>query len=702
MSVNRFARRQVYDQFNPLSIQELSMVPLVKQQQHDAQMAAALQQKAAANALLKDQEDADNLIADVDNRINSFTGDLMNKGVQRNSTKNLLELKQYRDQLMSPDGALGKINANAAAYQAYYKDQKDRFEKGQITRDQFERAVQSSMKEYQGYKNGSFQGYTPSKYVDINKKVTDFSEKIKHDVYTREGYRPLGIDPTTGKSMWEKNGHTTSDVPPGTDQLILNYIQTDEEIKAQLRDDVHFTKTLGLYNTDEMGNVVVGDKYYNPENPEGAAEAMANERVMQAARIGYSVASSGKKDIRTKDRQFIGIDDGSGGGKGKFNANGVGLGEDPGTTSQYNNMGLADLDKKIATTTNKAEKSRLTAYRNKAIEAFKQTPEGKALDNNYKTGKYKTSQQKLDEISATAKKWQSSSGADMYENNSKNIQEYIASNKQFLKDKYNYTDAELNEAMRYSKNQDSFIEAQDKFISEGIVAESKRYVINTFDEDSRNNLNSNFKNSFSDENYKIVGQTDDGTIPTILDMKASKDFTVEAINTYGEYAKPTFTVRYTDDKGKLQIVEVEPVGVRKGKIANSTEHFIDYLAVEDPDLAAEFKGNIAYHNTAIGQDSNLAQEFEVSPYFNNIQVLRSNNGTYKSTITHKDGTIETISYVNEEGKKVPVEFDSKTQALNYVNSYLESEPVQNYMKLIDKKMEGAQTVPYTRPYTGTW
>lgn len=665
MPVNRYTQQNVYSQFSPLSIQELAMLPLAKQQQHDSQLAANMQQKAQAAALAADEEAANGFISDIDNRINTNIESLMQRGVSQSSARNLLELKQYRDHLLSPQGDLGKIQANHAAYQAYYEDQKKRFEKGDITRDKFQQSVAASLQGYKGYQEGNFSGYTPTKYVDVAKKSIEFGEKIKHNVYQSQGYKNIGIDPITGKSIWQKDGHTISDVPPGTDRLILDYLQNDPEIRAQMQDDVYLTKTLGLYNKDEMGNVVAGGKYYNPENPEGAAEAMANDRLYEAAKSGFGVASSGKEDIWTKDLDFVGIDSGDGGGN-KFNRNGVGLGEDLGRTSQYYAMTMDELNTSIANATGN-EKAKLERHKKFIEGQFKNTPDGQRLSKLYSPEKYTASEAKLKEIVSAANSMVKNQGYDetggMINPNVKNAYQAIVANKHILKNK-GYSLAEIAEAEKYAKASQHYMESLDKFAKEGLVQEAKSYAINTFDESSRSNLNHNVKNTLSPANYNIPGMSEEEKINAINDMKASSEFAVETINSYGEYAKPTITIRYKDNKGVLQVVDVELKSLGKGKIPSSASNIIDYLTVDDSDINAELKGNVAYSDVPIGADSNLTQVLDLPnkaiEQFSNIQVLRGNEGNYY------------ISFTYNNGKVVPSEkeFPSKSAALDAIYSYV--------------------------------
>jgi hypothetical protein len=727
MSVNRYHNRQVYSQFNPLSIDELSILPIARQKEHDASMQFAMQQKAMADAIPLDAPDRDRLVAEIDARIGDYTKNLMMKGVGQGSTNALLELKKYKDDLVGPNGDLGKISANAAAYKAHYEDQKKRFEKGDITKEQFERSIASSLKQYGGYKEGNYNGYIPSKYVDINKKVVDFSEKIKHDVYTREGYKSLGIDPTTGKSVWQKNGRTTSDVPPGTDQLIMNYVQSDEEIQAQLRDDIHFTKTLGLYNTDEMGNIVAGNKSYNPENPEGAAEAMATERMLEAAKLGYGVASSGKKDLRSTNLDFIGIDSGVNGDPDKPGYPYV-TGDVGNTPQYYNNSeglkGVKETIEKLKASNDPQDKVRAEKYQqwvDKQKINFDNSAEGKKL----KAAKDAWAQKTLKEIEAktgikglpislvenmavggtnTLKEIFSEEPTKVYQKDGKYYtkDEYVSKfkeepNHRTRKYKYSFgiIDGIQKEKLESALGSESlsklvtnspaeqYYDRMDKIISEGQLAEARVFSVSSA---KLNDLQTNdqmLKRVISPTAYQVVGlESEEESIALINGITNSKIEKLDYIS-YGDYDTPSIKVTFTP-KGASTSQTV----VLKSKPGNRVSGLPNTFEAGINDLFSDAKNGREVINTLLTEQNYFGKD-NFNNEFSNLgtaQILESNNGYridvgrgamsvedyYRSFDQYKDLYRDELEEIvaKETGNKDlyrPMTFDKKSDAIQFLS-----------------------------------
>ena len=122
MAINRFSQRKIYNTFNPLSIEELALLPGAKQQQHDQSLAAAQQQKLAIMAQAKDKDAATDLMNQMDSDIGDFTNNLMSRGVGPGTLRNFMDLKGKRDALLGPNGDATRIQNNYNAAQAYQKN----------------------------------------------------------------------------------------------------------------------------------------------------------------------------------------------------------------------------------------------------------------------------------------------------------------------------------------------------------------------------------------------------------------------------------------------------------------------------------------------------------------------------------------------------------------------------------------------------
>lgn len=98
-------------QFQPLSLQEIMLVPTLKRQQHDAAIAGMEQLRdLKADPLKVHEERALQIKSDFENKINEKVEQLNSQGYNPSIVSDLSRLnKEYRD-LISPTGEIGKIN----------------------------------------------------------------------------------------------------------------------------------------------------------------------------------------------------------------------------------------------------------------------------------------------------------------------------------------------------------------------------------------------------------------------------------------------------------------------------------------------------------------------------------------------------------------------------------------------------------------
>ena len=108
--------------FNPLSYQEIMVAPLAMRQKHDASIAAAEAMRIQANPLDVHLARAQELKQQMDNEIAKNVDELNSKGYNPTTYQNIQRLnRQYQD-LISPTGEIGQINA---AKQVYNKEQEE-------------------------------------------------------------------------------------------------------------------------------------------------------------------------------------------------------------------------------------------------------------------------------------------------------------------------------------------------------------------------------------------------------------------------------------------------------------------------------------------------------------------------------------------------------------------------------------------------
>lgn len=127
---NRYDNGSV-SKFNPLSFQELSVVPLMQRQKHDqliAQQEMLRQGLAKVDPLDVHMNEALNVKSGIENKLSSQAELLGREGVNPNTQGEFLALNREYQNLIAPTGRLGQINA---AKQVYAKNLNDYLEDAQ-------------------------------------------------------------------------------------------------------------------------------------------------------------------------------------------------------------------------------------------------------------------------------------------------------------------------------------------------------------------------------------------------------------------------------------------------------------------------------------------------------------------------------------------------------------------------------------------
>ena len=640
MAINRFTQRKIYNTFNPLSIQELSILPGAKQAQHDQAMANAEAQKLAIQSMAKDSADAQRLTKQMDADVSSFTSNLMEKGVSPNTTRDLMALKSKREGVLNDKA---RIEGNLAAFTQYEKELKDRFTKGNINRREYERALKSSLANYRGYKEGNFSGYTPTDYVNVGKLSREIGAQVKKEVMTRGGWAPTGETNEAGESIWVKNGETTTLTPKGTDDMIQQAILSDPRIQEMIKDEVFFDQSLNFNEDAESGSIIYDGQYYNPEKALEASAIKAQNNILSQAQQGIGIAYSGQGIKNTQDIKFVN----SGVNKG-FNKNNVGLNEDiGGSTQKYSGMTTSDLHNKSIEYSkgvnpgDLAEAQNIKNYLTNARAQYNETADGKAIKEFYKNNNFTMTEKELQKATSQVPKL--FGGRNL-----------IPSKE--LASKYNKK--QLEEIEKYAKAYSEGIDGSNgfnDFLESGQVSSGKSFKINAFDDKSRSNLNNTVKSNLDSNNFEIVGaEAGTPTEDIMNEIVNSGNFNVRSLNTSG-VGKPTLTVSYTDSEGEPQTNNIVLKGLRTGNIPNSVENIIDYLTVDDPDLNREFKSEIQYSEVPVGDDMNLTENADLFPNlgisYNKVTLSRLPDGRYKIYAEDKNGKVvsDDQDIVNSKG-----------------------------------------------------
>lgn len=142
-------------QFNPMSLQEVMMTPLMQRQKHDqliAQQEMLRQGLAKVDPLDVHMNEALNVKSGIENKLASQAELLSREGINPNTQGEFLALNREYQNLVSPTGRLGQINAAKQTYNANLKEFLDTAEKQGIGSN---RALQlwqeRNLNKYTGY-----------------------------------------------------------------------------------------------------------------------------------------------------------------------------------------------------------------------------------------------------------------------------------------------------------------------------------------------------------------------------------------------------------------------------------------------------------------------------------------------------------------------------------------------------------------------
>ena len=122
--MNRYSQVSL-SEFQPLSLQEVMMTPLMQRQKHDQLIA---QQEMLRQGLVKvdpldvHMNEALNVKSGIENKLTSQAELLGREGVNPNTQGEFLALNREYQNLISPTGRLGQINAAKQIYNQNFKD----------------------------------------------------------------------------------------------------------------------------------------------------------------------------------------------------------------------------------------------------------------------------------------------------------------------------------------------------------------------------------------------------------------------------------------------------------------------------------------------------------------------------------------------------------------------------------------------------
>lgn len=241
--------------YNPRTMQEMMMLPMMRRQQHDQSLAQASQmglfEQQAAGV---DRETVDRVKGEFEGSINEYVERLNKEGFNSETTQGILDLAKSRRKL--EEDYLNPAHSNLQAMQAYQKQMMDsKINEGWSP----QHAQQFAQEQLAGFKgtfgeNGSrnsFSGAMLPKHVEVNKRLD-------------EAIKLVGEDAVQG-GLKQYDVYNYHDLMASTKITETTKNKILESVGLQLQNDAEFLNSYktesrlnGLNEFDSKGNLKIG------------------------------------------------------------------------------------------------------------------------------------------------------------------------------------------------------------------------------------------------------------------------------------------------------------------------------------------------------------------------------------------------------------------------------------------------------------
>jgi len=163
--MNRYSR-VTPSQFNPLSLSEIMAPALSKQKTHDTTI-QRLDELGLfdINRLEQDEDFSSKYINDYTDKVNKQAEAIMANGVDAQSMRDMMKLKQDRDNFLKNDGR--DIIQNYQKFQANKAILDKKLASDQISGKRYEEILELAKKGYDGFQKGSYQDYYGAAEQDV-------------------------------------------------------------------------------------------------------------------------------------------------------------------------------------------------------------------------------------------------------------------------------------------------------------------------------------------------------------------------------------------------------------------------------------------------------------------------------------------------------------------------------------------------------
>lgn len=272
---NRFARRNRFNQFNPVTLDEFITAPMAAQQVHNEALASALANRTDIKSLPWHEQERLRITNEMEGAINSLTDEISERGIlDMPVQRRLTELSEKKRSLFGP-GSRGEEIQTALANRSALKEQLAKSDNPVYWQNQqmayFDaQSRQNSRENIYGYSTSAL-----SDYQDINKLALEYGDELSaSSIASNTGYRQ------TGDGRWENiyTSEKTNGTPERVTAYIRGFLGTNKELMSFLSDSA---------------------KIAQMNNPDLDMQEFVNEQLSNAATL-----AGGAKQFREVDQKI--------------------------------------------------------------------------------------------------------------------------------------------------------------------------------------------------------------------------------------------------------------------------------------------------------------------------------------------------------------------------------------------------------------
>lgn len=284
MGINRYSNLS-QAKFNPLSFQELSVLPFSQRKQHDAVTAQAEQAAIIeSQRMAADEEAVSGAINNYQSKVDDYINRVDSEGFSNTAKSDIRDLVRERKDLMTT-GIVGQKQAQYDRYVANMKQLDKIYEKGDIGSEVYNASKNKAVADYNQAvskdPNASYQdvmAVKDSKFIDLANKIADVVSKNPEKL-TQFGISSRNINGVT------RYFDTKTDTEVTREGLITAAVQNQLKLNPDVVADLTQRQQLGLINDPNEYLKTLGDQLeltYRKNNRSSSRSSFWDQRELDS------------------------------------------------------------------------------------------------------------------------------------------------------------------------------------------------------------------------------------------------------------------------------------------------------------------------------------------------------------------------------------------------------------------------------------